>query len=761
MITDSPKNSRALQTIEHDADFVIVGGGLSGACAAIAAARHGLNVVLIQDRPIPGGNSSSEVRLWVLGATVHMTTNNRWAREGGIINEIMIENVWRNPGGNPVIWDTILLEKLATETRITLLLNTACHACEKHPDDETRITSVTTFNAQTSTQHIARAPLFCDASGDGILGFLAGAAFRMGAEPREEFDEAFARSDDFGHLLGHSIYFQSRDVGHPVPYVVPSFALKGSEIESKIPRHKHISGTDHGCHLWWLEWGGRLDTIHDTEKIKWELWRVTYGIWDYIKNSGKFPEAKNLALDWVGLIPGKRESRRFEGDYMLSQKDIVGRRNHPDAVAYGGWSIDLHPADGLFAPVAGSHHVFPKGVYSIPYRCYYSRNINNLFLAGRIISATHVAFGSTRVMCTCAIGGQVVGTAAALCKKLDQLPRALGRGDALARLQRQLLRDEQHIPAIPLRDPEDLVQQAAITASSEHIIGSLPADADAVPLDCARAQLFPLQPGPAPRITITLDADSAVEIHAELRTTSDPNHHTPDVTLAARTLVITKGIRQAHTLDFSDITISENCYAFLILRPAAGVRWHTTTGRVSGMLALRNWRAEKKTDVGGEEYEVFRADRRPDGRNFALRFDPPLRPYAPANILNGYHRPTNQTNTWVAADGDLAPAITLSWPESQTISHIRIGLDADYEHPMETVVYKHPERAVPFCAKDIRVLADDGRPLAEIRDNHQGWITITLPSPVSTKTLSIEILATHGAPAAITQVRAYASAPAL
>ncbi|MDR1011427.1 MAG: FAD-dependent oxidoreductase, partial [Opitutaceae bacterium] len=450
MITVPPAPSRAFRTIEHTADLVIVGGGLSGTCAAIAAARHECDVVLIQDRPVPGGNSSSEVRLWVLGATVHMTTNNRWAREGGIINEIMLENLWRNPGGNPVIWDSILLEKLAAEPRVTLLLNTACHACEKHPGDETRIASVTAFNSQTGTLHLARAPLFCDASSDGVLGFLAGAAFRMGAESREEFGEAFARSDDFGRLLGHSIYFQSRDAGHPVPYVAPSFALKGGEVERQIPRYRQISGTDHGCHLWWLEWGGRLDTIHDTEKIKWELWRVAYGIWDYIKNSGKFPESANLVLDWMGLIPGKRESRRFEGDYILSQRDIVERRRHPDAVAYGGWSIDLHPADGLYASVAGSHHVFPKGIYTIPYRCYYSRNINNLFLAGRIISASHVAFGSTRVMCTCALGGQAIGTAAALCKKLGSLPRALGTGDTLARLQLQLLRDGQHLPGRPL-----------------------------------------------------------------------------------------------------------------------------------------------------------------------------------------------------------------------------------------------------------------------------------------------------------------------
>src|SRR5690606_8148977 len=177
-----------------------------------------------------------------------------------------------------------------------------------------------------------------------------------------------------------------------------------------------------GCKLWWIEWGGRLDTVHDSEKIKWELWRVVYGVWDYIKNSGKFPEAANLTLEWVGHIPGKRESRRFEGPFMLTQKDVVHRPRHADAVAYGGWSIDLHPADGVFAEIAGSHHLHSKGPYQIPFRCYYSRNVKNLFLAGRIISSSHVAFGSTRVMATCALGGQAVAHAVALCREFSCLP---------------------------------------------------------------------------------------------------------------------------------------------------------------------------------------------------------------------------------------------------------------------------------------------------------------------------------------------------
>ena len=203
-----------------------------------------------------------------------------------------------------------------------------------------------------------------DASGDGVLAFAAGAAFRHGAEAPDEFDEAFAPGREFGHLLGQTIYFYSKVVGNPVPFIAPEFALKDID---KIPRYKKISAKTQGCHLWWFEYGGRHDPIHDTEAIKWELWRVVYGIWDHIKNSGEHPDAENLTLEWVGMIPGKRESRRFEGDYMMRQQDLVERRRFANSIAHGGWSVDLHPADGVYSERAGSHHcTLPP---PIPFRC--------------------------------------------------------------------------------------------------------------------------------------------------------------------------------------------------------------------------------------------------------------------------------------------------------------------------------------------------------------------------------------------------------
>ncbi len=179
-----PASQREPNTVRLDADLVVVGGGLAGTCGAITAARAGLKVVLVQDRPVLGGNASSEVRLWILGATSHLGNNNRWAREGGVIDEILVENTFRNPEGNPLFVDALLLEKVTAEPNVTLLLNTAVHDLTKHDADT--IASVRAFCSQNSTRYDLHAPLFCDASGDGLIGFLAGAAFRIGAEARDE-----------------------------------------------------------------------------------------------------------------------------------------------------------------------------------------------------------------------------------------------------------------------------------------------------------------------------------------------------------------------------------------------------------------------------------------------------------------------------------------------------------------------------------------------------------------------------------------------
>jgi hypothetical protein len=748
MHTGSPSDKRTIKTVQLQADLVVVGGGAAGTSCAITAARAGIRVVLVQDRPVLGGNSSSEVRLWLLGATVHMGSNNRWAREGGVINEIMMENLWRNPEGNPLIFDTILLEKVLEEKNLTLLLNTACFDLEKDGPD--RISSVSAYCSQNETRYDIEAPLFCDASGDGVVGFMSGAAFRMGAESKEEFGELFAPTGEFGHLLGHSIYFYSKDTGRPVKFVAPSFAL--TDIEGSIPRHRSFNTQEHGCKLWWLEWGGRLDTIHETEKIKWELWKVVYGVWNYIKNSGKFPEAENLTLEWVGHIPGKRESRRFEGDHMLKQQDVVERRIHDDAVAFGGWSIDLHPAEGVFAEIAGSHHLHSKGVYQIPYRCYYSRNIENLFLAGRITSSTHVAFGSTRVMATCALGAQAVAHAAALCIEHGEKPRDILKPERMRVLQQRLSRDGQHIPAVHAPDPADLAREATISASSSLRLTELPAGGPPCPLNRRTAQMLPLTAGAIPEITLWADVEAPTEIEVELRGTSGPWHHTPDTVLSRTSASLAAGKMQPLRLSFPG-EIPADGYAFIMLPETPGVVLHTSLLRVTGILKLIHRGEEKTENVGGERYEVFTPQRRPDGHNLALQIAPGLTCFEPQNLQNSWQRPTCRPNAWVADPADSTPEITLTWTSPATFSEITVAFDGDFDHAMETVLWGHPERAVVFCVKRYEILDDQGHVLVAVDDHHHSIVHHRLAAPVTTKSLTIRIHETWGAPAAVFEVR--------
>lgn len=759
MRTFSPVEQRTPLTEQITCDLAIIGGGMAGTCCAITAARAGLRVTLIQDRPVLGGNASSEVRLWVLGATSHMGNNNRWAREGGVLDEILVENMYRNPEGNPLIFDTILLEKVHDEPKIRLLLNTVLFEADKSDPDT--IASVRAFCSQNSTLYEVRAPLFCDASGDGILGFLSGAAFRMGAESADEFGEKLAPSQAYGELLGHSLYFYSKDVGRPVKFVPPSFAL---DDITQIPRFRSFNAHEYGCRLWWIEYGGRLDTVHDTERIKWELWKVVYGVWNYIKNSGQFPEAETLTLEWVGHIPGKRESRRFEGDYMLRQQDLVEQRLHSDAVSFGGWAIDLHPADGIYSEKPGCNQWHSRGVYQIPYRCLYSRNVKNLFLAGRIISASHVAFSSTRVQATLASAAQAVGMAAALCLRDGLRPADLAHAPDIERLQRELIRRGQYIPSVRLDDLDDLARSAQIRASSAFELAALPPDGPLLTLDHSWAQMLPVRAGHMPAVSFALDVSEPTALRVELRASNRPENFTPDVTLEVCTFDLSPGAGQRITARF-DTAIDAARYVFVCLMKNPAVAVRTSEQRVTGLLsvssvqnpAVSNFGVQEPTeDIGVETFEFWTPVRRPKGQNLAVTVEPPLRLFEPANAVNGWARPTTGPNAWVAAPGDPTPTLFLDWDHPQTIRRIDLGFDTDFDHPMESVLMGHPERVMPFCVRRYRILDERGRVVGACDDNHQTRNSLVLNEPLVTSSLRIEVLETHGrAPAALFEVRCY------
>jgi hypothetical protein len=727
------------------ADLVFIGGGIAGTCGAIAAAREGLKVILVQDRPVLGGNASSEVRLWILGATSSMGNNNRWSREGGVLSEILVENMYRNPDGNAIILDTILLEKVKNEQNLTLLLNTAVYEVSKSADD--LISSVTGFCSQNSTRYILSAPYFCDASGDGIVAFQAGAAFRMGAESKEEFDEGFAPDKEYGELLGHSIYFFTKDAGRPITFTAPSYALKDV---SSIVKYRSYDISDHGCKLWWLEYGGRLDTIHQTEEIKWELWKVIYGIWDHVKNSGKYPEAENLTLEWVGHIPGKRESRRFEGDYILSQKDVVEQREHPDAVSYGGWSLDLHPADGVFSERPGCNQWHSRGVYQIPLRCMYSKNIKNLWLAGRIISASHVAFGSSRVMATVSYSAQVLGLATRYCLREGLSPSGLANSSKVQELQQELMQKGHFIPGL-LPERTNLAHRASLQASSELKLTELKTDGTWQKLEYSSAQLLPAAPGDQIKISFEIEASSATSLTVQLRASAKQINYSPEIILESREIAVPSG-KSTLVAEFDHVFADEQ-YAFVCMLKNELVSVQTSPMFLTGTMMLMN-RYNKAVATSGvqlppdgigiDSFEFWLPSRRPAPQNLAFKLAKGLEPFGVANLINGYCRPTHTANAWVADLDDANPCVTLSWPEALPIKRIVLFFDSDFDHPLESTLRVHPERVVPHTVRNYRIVDDKGHLIAEKAGNYQTINELILDQEINTS--SIRIYPEHPGP---------------
>ncbi|MBR6323173.1 MAG: FAD-dependent oxidoreductase [Lachnospiraceae bacterium] len=440
-------------TIVHQADFCVVGGGLAGLSAAVAAARHGAHVVLMQDRPMLGGNASSEVRMWVCGA--HGKNN----QETGLVEELFLENLYRNPDRNYSIWDGILYEKAAYNENIELLLNCTCTDCEMQ---ENTIKSVTGWQMTTQTRHRVLASLFADCSGDSVLAPLTGAEFRIGREARAEFGEDIAPEEADRKTMGMSCMIQAREETHPSTFTAPKWAYHYTkeDLPHRIPDLESPMEN-----FWYLELGGESDIYLDAEKTRDELLRTAYGIWDFVKNDPENKEKNaNWRLDWMGILPGKRESRRYVGDHILTQHEVRAEGRFEDLVAYGGWSMDDHdPAGFKSRGVPTVYHPAPSP-YGIPYRSMYSVNIENLMFAGRNISVTHTAMSSTRVMATCAAIGQAVGTAASIAVRDHLSPRGVYE-KRLGELKQTLMEDDCYLP-FNVREVPELTRNARLVCSA-------------------------------------------------------------------------------------------------------------------------------------------------------------------------------------------------------------------------------------------------------------------------------------------------------
>ena len=431
----------SLEERELSADLLVVGGGLAGVCCAVAAARCGAKVVLMQERPVLGGNASSEIRMWPCGARGE---NNRTT---GILEEISLENLYRNPTKNFYLWDMVLLETVRKEKNITLLLN--CTALDAETDEgafpygrERKIKSVTGYQMTTQTKWKIRAGFYADCSGDSVLAPLSGARFYSGREAASDFGECSSAKEADAYTMGNTVLLQARETAEPVPF-------RGFDSAKKLKKedfeNREIDLRSDSENFWYLELGGTKNTIRDAEEISEEALSLALGTWDHIKNSGEY-QAENFELEFLSFLPGKRESRRMAGEMLLTANDILSGKTYEDTVSFGGWPLDDHFPEGFYHKGVPNTDFKTPSPYPIPYRVLYSENVDNLFFAGRNISVTHLALSSTRVMSTCASLGQAAGTAAALAVKYRLSPHGVYL-QKIEELQDLLLENDSFLPA--------------------------------------------------------------------------------------------------------------------------------------------------------------------------------------------------------------------------------------------------------------------------------------------------------------------------
>ncbi len=742
-----------MKSEQQSYDIVVVGGGLAGVCASIAAARGGKQVALIQNRPVLGGNSSSEVRVWVCGATAHGT--HHYARETGIMGELFVENQFRNPDGNPYYWDLTVLEAVRAEPNLTLFLNTDVRTVEASgPEDDRVITSVTGWQMGSEREIVFTADVFCDCSGDGLIGFLAGARYRTGREPRSEFGESWAPEVPDDNTLGSTILFYTKDVGHPVKYVPPPFAL--DITKTSIPERRVIKTELNGCAYWWIEWGGELDVVDDNERIRDELQAAVYGIWDHIKNSGEF-DADNLTLEWIGAVPGKREYRRFVGDHVLTQHDVLEQTVFDDRVAFGGWSIDLHPPGGMYATEAGSRHWHPDGNYHLPLRSFYSANVRNLWMAGRNISASHVAFGTTRVMATCAVGGEAAGTAAALAHELGVTPRELV-ADHLDRVHQALVRGDASTLGVINNDPDDHALTATVTASSTLHRIAAEVSSGTHRLTETIGLVAPVWPRLG-AVELLVDADRATTITAELHRTSRPQNYVPADLVQRVEVPVPAGEKHWVTLPF-DWTPDEPQNAFLVITENPDLAVHRSDQVEPGLIFFRH-REPSADEVYTEQWRAWKHLWHRGG--LCLRFVEPTTAYAPERVIGEYARPYGGPRLWVSEplDHDQEPWLELAWPEPQRVGEVVVIFDDEVEEDLINLHHhRTPFDALPGLVRDYRLEAERGgtwQPIAEVTDNHRRRRNHVLDEPLELSRLRLVITATNGAPSAhVIALRAYA-----
>jgi hypothetical protein len=733
----------------HDSfEVVVVGGGLAGLCAAIAAARSGAETVLVHNRAVLGGNASSEIRVPPSGAGYHTP----FAMETGIVYELILADRARNhdavgTGMANAIWDLTLYDAVRAEDHLTLLLDTHIEDVEAA---DGKVIAVAGPQLGTEIRWRLTGDTFIDATGDGVVGTAAGCRHRVGQESSHEYGEKFAPKEAWTHTLGNSLHFRARDTGSPVDFTPPDWAMRFEECMPYRP-HTYFEGG-----YWWIELGWPRNSVRDNDLLRDELLAHVLGVWDHIKN--RCPDtrekARNWAIDWIGMVPGRRGSRRFVGAHVITQNDIDEGGDFPDTVGFGGWEIDDHTREGMRDLTkkpsfdAVNHWQFFVRPFGVPLRSLYAEELSNLFFAGRCMSASRLAFNSLRVMITLGALGQAAGTAAALCVHHGVAPRDLP-ADQVAALQQQLLREDVFLPGVANADPGDLARTATVTASSEGPFDSTPDEAG-LGMPAPLAQIIPVGENglAATQAYLASRADETRTVVATLH----PATHVWDLPavesgdpVATGTIEVPAGAEGWCEFAWDGADLPAGLY-WLRLESQPDVVWRYTTETIPGCPAARF----------ANERWWFSPGPFGRWRTFAVRLSPDPAAYGAANVLSGVTRPGASTNLWRSDPAAGLPAsLELDFGKAEETAGVQLVFDTDLSRNNRIM---GPFFRAPECVRDYELQAWIGgewQTLHAERGNCQrrrvhSW------SPVQTQRLRLVVQATHGVPEGrLYEIRAY------
>ena len=796
-------------------DLAVIGGGLAGLCAAVAAARQGVKVAIVQDRPVFGGNCSSEIRVVPHGSG----HSNAWAAEIGLPLEILLEDRAQNHecffdhGMINARFDLLLKEVAMREPNLTVFLNTTVRAVDSAPipgeiprqaqptsnglgrlgGENRRIGGIRASQMGSEREFLILARQFLDATGDGTVGFLAGADFRYGREARREFGENLAPVEADDTTMGATITMRARDIGQAAPFTPPPW-IQLYRTPEEIGYRKtlyHITQPVYGGY-WWLEVCNPFHQIRDNAEIRDELHRHVLGVWNFIKNHADFRDkATNYVLDWIGMVPGKRESRRLVGDITVTEQHCHTNPDFPDAIADAGWWIDLHMKGGILNKVDPGErenvdrnykHWIRIPMFRLPLRAFYSRNVENLWMAGRCLSTTHVALGPVRCMQTLSMMGHAVGIAAAYALKHGLSPRetAHPQGPHIQPLQQVMLRDDIRILGRRNADPTDLALAAKASASSEATLdlSALRSSPEWFHLgDNHRAEIRE-SPGLAVVVPLTEPRLEQVELYlknvsAQAQAATVELHQLtriwdrPDQPALAKSLIDVPAGFEGWCVVHFDLVIEPGRPYRIALTGGQGLAWAANAAppgvvmqylhESSGGCEPRNAHLPSfaPTEVDIPAYRHWRQLK----TCLTLRTAPIQRPFSPANVNDGCAWVEDLPHLWISDPARMLPQfIQLDFGREVRLGRIEVAFDTNLSRGTQSAeaFFRAPE-----CVKDWRVLAQttegEWREVYRETGNIQRRRRVTF-TPVETTAVRLEILATNGAAEArVFEIRAYSA----